>query len=196
MKPFWLVSLFLACSLLAVAAASPTPPVAVKFLTLFRDLRAAESQNGPARRHIAFAISATEINDYMRYALLTAPRPGLDSVNVKVFAANYISTFTVVDFDAVERWRPGTVPVLLRPVLRGKKSIWIDYRFHAAGSKASFSVEKAYYNNIRLPAFLVEKVIEIVASRQPEHYDTSKPLPLPFGLRQVWTENQIVKGEN
>jgi hypothetical protein len=42
----------------------------------------------------------------------------------------------------------------------------------------------------------VGKVIQIVAARQPEHYDTSKPLPLPFGLRQAWTENHIVKGNN
>jgi hypothetical protein len=39
-------------------------------------------------------------------------------------------------------------------------------------------------------------MIQIVAARQPEHYDSSKPLPLPFSLRNVWTENRIVKGNN
>jgi hypothetical protein len=32
--------------------------------------------------------------------------------------------------------------------------------------------------------------------RQPEHYDTSKPAPLPFGLRKVWTADQVVMDEN
>ncbi len=50
------------------------------------------------------------------------------------------------------------------------------------------------YGELRLPAFFVGKVIEIVAARQPEYYDTSKPLP--FGLRQAWTQNHIVKGNN
>jgi hypothetical protein len=107
------------------------------------------------------------------------------AVTVKVFANNYISTFTVVDFDAIEQWRPGTVPVLLRPVLNGKKAIWLDIRFQANNGAAAFSVEKAYFQRIRLPAFFVEKMIHIVAARQPEKYNTSKRLPLPFGLKQV-----------
>jgi hypothetical protein len=117
-------------------------------------------------------------------------------MQVKIFAHNYVSTFTVIDFDAVERWKAGTIPALLRPILRGKKSVWIDYRFQAANSMVSFSVEKAYYNDIRLPAFLVQEMIRIIAARQPEKYDTSKPLPLPFGLRRVSTADQVVMGEN
>ena len=178
-----------------LAAADPSP-VARKFLGLFQELREAEAQPPAARRHVSFALSDREINDYMLYALHATPRPGLDSVTVKIFPHNYVSTFTVVDFDAVERWKPGTIPGILRPALHGKQSIWVDYRFSAADSKITFSVEKAYYDKLRLPAFFVEKMIGIVAARQPEHYDTSKPLPLPFSLRNVWTENQLVKGNN
>jgi hypothetical protein len=29
----------------------------------------------------------------------------------------------------VEKWKPGTIPAILRPVLNGKKSILVDYRF-------------------------------------------------------------------
>ena len=178
------------------AADTSIPPVAQKFLAMFQDFRDARAQRASHPRYVAFALSDGEINDYMRYALRTAPRPGVDSVTVKIFPQNYVSTFTVVDFDAIERWKPGTIPALLRPILRGKQSIWVDYRFAAANSKIAFSVEKAYYDKLWLPAVFVGKVIQIVAARQPEHYDTSKPLPLPFGLRQAWTENHIVKGNN
>ena len=102
----------------------------------------------------------------------------------------------MVDFDAVEKWKPGTIPRVLRPILSGKKSVWVDYRFQAANSTVTFSVEKAYYGSVRLPAFFVQKMIQIVAARQPEKYDTSKPLPLPFGLVRVWTEEQVAMGEN
>jgi hypothetical protein len=181
---------------LRISAADPVPPVANKFLSLFDELRAAEAGGAGARRHVAFQLSETEINDYMRYALHATPRPGLDSLSVKVFPQNYVSTLTVVDFDAVERWKPGTVPGLLKPVLNGKKTIWVDYRFRVGDAKISFSVEKAYYQNVRLPAWLVEKMIGIVAARQPEKYDTSKPLPLPFGLRNLWTSGNKIGGEN
>ena len=185
-----------------VAAAAAEPPVAAspsaeKILRLFDNLRAAETARQAGRRQpVSFQLTDGEINEYMRYALKTAARPGIESVNVKLFANNYVSTFTLVDFDAVERWNPGAIPGLLRPVLSGKKSVWVDCRFQTTGGQATFSVEKAYYQNVRLPAFCVAKVIQIVAARQPEKYDTSKPLPLPFGLRQVWTADHAVMGQN
>jgi hypothetical protein len=49
----------------------------------------------------------------MRYALRTTPRPGVQSLTIKSsLPHNYVSTFTVVDFDAVERWKPGTIPIV------------------------------------------------------------------------------------
>jgi hypothetical protein len=181
----------------ATTEAVAPPPVALKFLGLFDQLRAAEIQNAHGvNQHVSFRLSDAEITDYMRYSLHALPRPGLQSVTVKIFPANYISTYTVVDFDAVERWHPGTIPALLRPVLSGRKTIWVDYRIQARNSLLTFSVEKAYYQDIRLPAFFVDKMIGIVAARQPEKYDTSKPLPIPFGLRQIWTSDHIIQGQN
>jgi hypothetical protein len=172
------------------AADAPIPPVAQKFLALSGELR----QSPP--RPVSFALSDAEITEYMRYALRVNPRPGLDSVNVKIFPQNYVSTFAVIDFDALERWKPGTIPMLMRPVLRGKQSIWVDYRFSTSDSKVKFTVERAYYDKLRLPAIFVEEMIHIVAARQPEHYDTSKPVPLPFNLRNLWTEGNTIKGNN
>lgn len=180
----------------AATEAAP-PPVVTKFVGLFDRLRAAQVQAAAGTpEHISFQLTEAEINDYMRYTLRATPRPGLNSVTVKLFPHNYVSTFTVVDFDAVERWRPGTIPAPLRLVLNGKKSVWVDCRFQADHSKMTFSVEKAYYQSLRLPAFLVEQMIQIVAARQPEKYDTSKPLAIPFGLRQVWTTEHVIQGEN
>jgi len=182
----------------ATAPAAPTPPpVAVKVLGLFDQLRQAQTKNAEGgHQKVNFRLSDGEINDYMRYALKATPRPGLDAVTVKVFPKDYISTFTMVDFDAVERWHPGTIPALLRPVLKGKKSIWVDYRIHAQNSQMTFEVEKARYENIPLPAFFVNKMIQLVAARQPEKYDTTKPVPIPFGLRQVATSDHIIEGHN
>jgi hypothetical protein len=195
LKKIGLVLVLLSGSRLPTADTS-TPPVAQKFLAIFQELREAQAQGASHPRYVSFALSDGEIDDYMHYALRTTPRPGVDSVTIKTFPQNYVSMFTVVDFDAIERWKPGTIPALLRPILHGKQSIWVDYRFTAADSKITFSVEKAYYDKVWLPTLFVGEVIRIVAARQPEHFDTSKPLPLPFGLRQAWTENHIVKGNN
>jgi hypothetical protein len=197
MKSAWLILVLVSARSLYAADAAPIPLVATKFLALFQDLRDAEAQKAAGKvRHVSFRISSSEIDDYMRWSLKATPRPGLESVTVKIFPHNYVSTFTIVDFDAVEKWKPGTIPGILRPVLNGKKSIWVDYRFGDDNGKMTFSVEKAYYGGLRLPAFFVQEMIKIVAARQPEKYDTSKPLPLPFGLRRIWTEEQFVLGEN
>ena len=197
MKSAWLVLALVSARLLYAADIAPIPPVATKFLALFQDLRDAEAQKAAGKiRHVSFSISSSEIDDYMRWSLKTTPRPGLESVTVKIFPHNYISTFAMVDFDAVEKWKPGTIPGILRPVLNGKKSIWVDYRFEDDNGKMTFSVEKAYYGGLRLPGFFVQEMIKIVAARQPEKYDASKPLPLPFGLRKVWTEDRFMMGEN
>ena len=174
------------------------PAAVTKVLELFDHLQTAQQQKarGQKPQHVGFNLTEQEINEYSAYALRTTPRPGLRSVSVKVFPNNYISTLTVIDFDAVERWKPGTIPTLLKPVLTGQKTIWMDYRFQAANGRTTFSVEKAYFEKLRLPAFFIEKMIQIVASRQPEHYDTTKPLPLPFGLEKVWTNEHAVAGEN
>jgi hypothetical protein len=186
--------LLLVC--LGLPAAEPVPPVAARFLALFDQLRDAQARPSASRPRVTVALPEQDLNEYMKYSLRATPRPGLESTTIKIFPQNYISTFAVVDFDAIEKWKPGTIPTLLRPVLRGKQSVWVDYRFGTENSTLKFSVEKAYFGSLRLPSFLVEKMIAIVASRQPEHYDTSKPLPLPFGLQQLWTEGQTLKGHN
>jgi hypothetical protein len=169
--------------LLSTAAAADMP-------ALFDRLR-----NAKPDEQVSFQLTESEINDYMVESLKKTPRPGVDAVKVKFFPDNYASTFTWVDFDAVERWKPGTIPVVLKPVLNGKKSIWVDVRFQAGNGNATFTIEKAYFNDIRIPALAVEKMLQVLASRQPEHYDTSKPVPLPFGLKRVWTKEKLVGGE-
>jgi hypothetical protein len=169
-----------------------TSPVVTKFLTLFDQLRAAEASKARGiYQHVAFQLSDSEINEYMRSSLKTTPRPGMESMTMKIFPNNYISTYTVVDFDAVERWHPGTIPTLLKPVLTGKKSIWVDYRIHAQDSKISFSVEKAYYQNIRMPAYFVDKMIQIVGKSTTR----ANRCRFPSGLRQLSTADHVIQGQ-
>ncbi len=168
------------------------PPAVTKVLGLFGALNQAQS----TKQKIQFQLTETEVNEYLQHARTVNPRPGLDRMTVKFFPGNYVSTFTVIDFDMVEQARPGTVPMLLKPVLSGKKEVWIDVRLNATGGFSTFSVEKAYFQSIRLPAFMVEKMINVVGARQKEKFDTSKPVPLPFGLKQVVTGDKTVSGQN
>ena len=178
--------------------APPAAPAVDKMLGLFKALQAAEAEKlrGVAPARVSFSFTEGEINEYMQYSLGQTSRPGVKSVTVKLFPRNYISTFTVLDLDAVERWKPGTIPSLLRPLLNGQKTLWVDYRFQTRSGTMTFTVEKSYYQNVRLPALLEQEIIHIVAARQPEKYDTFRPMPLPFGVREVTTADHTVAGTN
>lgn len=179
----------------AKLAPPPAPSVAVspavvKVLGLLDRLRATFPQP------VSFHLTESEINEYLAFALRRTPRPGIESVTVKIFPHNYVSTFTVVDFDALNRWNPELIPIFLRPLLNGRKTIWLDYRFQIRNGRATFSIEKAYCGDVSLPPWFVRKLIQTVAALQPERIDTEQPFPLPFGLREVRTFEHAVAGHN
>ena len=107
-----IVCLAAAMALAAAPVSGPSPAVP-KVLDLFpaaanrRAVRRREKQ--PIDR-VQFQLTEAEVNEYAQYALHVTPRPGLESLTVKIFPQNYYSTYTVIDFDAVERWKPGTIP--------------------------------------------------------------------------------------
>lgn len=178
-------------ALMAGAIAAGQPPVE-KVLRLFADLTQAQRSGQKVR----FRLTEAEVNTYLVYSRQAHPRPGLDRMSVRFLAGNYISTVTVVDFDMVEAARPGTVPPILRPVLSGKRELGVDVRVRAENGLGTYRVERATFEGIPLPAFLVEKMIEVLAARQTEKWDTTKPVPLPFGLRSVTASEKLLAGEN
>jgi hypothetical protein len=200
MKPAVAFSLLLAIapSFPAATVDSSAPPVAARVLDLFDHLHTAHEAtlSGGRFQLVAFQLSESEINDYLAYALKANPRPGVNSISVKLSSDGYISTLTTLDFDSLEQWQPGTIPPILRKVLKGQKSISVDFRIHADNSNMTFSVEKARFEDTPLPAIFVEKMIQIMAARQPEHYDTTRPLPIPFDVRKVWTTEHTLQGHN
>lgn len=149
-----------------------------------------------ANRKVTATLTENDLNAYLAENLRETGRQGVNSIRLSLLPDNYISSFTVIDFDAVERWRPGTVPMLLRPVLRGRKAIQVDARFRAEGGKFTYQIEKGLFEKIPIPPSLMEKVIEIVASRQPERYDVNRPIPLPPNVQRVWTSQGMMTVEN
>jgi hypothetical protein len=182
---------------LALAAHGESPAV-TKVLNLFNSLNQAQAAKaaGQPVQKVNFALTDAEVNEYLRHARTVNPRPGLDNMRVQFYPSNYVATLVTIDFDAVEKFRPGTVPTLLRPILSGKRAVQVDVRLQPANGATTFSVEKASFESIRIPAFVVEQMIAAVASRQKEKYDTTKPVPLPFGLRTISTDQGKVTGAN
>jgi hypothetical protein len=169
-----------------------------KMLDLFDCLRKAETEQAAHRPvpHVESRFTDGEVNEYMVYALKTTPRPGVKSIHVQFADGNYIATTVMADLDALERWKPGTIPGALRWVLSGTKSLRVDLQFKQTADKlVGLSVEKAYYQDVRIPALVVQEMMKTLAARQPEHFDLNH-LVLPMGLRRLWTTGHTISAMN
>jgi hypothetical protein len=169
-----------------------------RMLGFFESLRNAgrEQEAHRAVPHVEARFADGEVNEYLAYALKTAPRPGVKSIHVECADGNYIATTVVADLDALERWKPGTIPPALRWALSGTKTLRVDVRFRQSTDRlVGLTVEKAYYQDLRVPALVVQEMMRTLAARQPEHYDTNN-LTLPMGLRRMWTTGRTISATN
>jgi hypothetical protein len=187
-----LLGLSLASQPAAVRPAAGHPASVQKVLALFADLKQAKA----SKKKVRFQLTESEVNEYLFYTTRANPRPGLHRMRVKLYPGNYISTFSIIDFDAVELAAPGTIPPLLRPILSGRREVAIDLRLHTNNGHGTASIEKAYFDSVRVPARVMEKVINSIGSTETEEVDLSQPAPLPFGLREVRTAARLLEGEN
>jgi hypothetical protein len=190
--------------ILALSFCFPLVPPAVaggpveRMLGFFDSLREAgrEQEAHRAVPHVEARFTDGEVNEYLAYALRTVPRPGVKAIRIECADGNYIATTVVADLDALERWRPGTISFVLRWALSGIKTLRVDLRFRQTTDwLVGLSVEKAYYQDLRIPAWLVQEMMRILAAHQPEHYDTDR-LMLPMGLRRVWTAGRTISAMN
>jgi len=180
----------------APAKAADSSPYVAQVQDLLSSLGKFDQSGRPAAQKIGFELPEITINQYLVYVLRTRPRPGLSSMKVTLSASNQVSTETEIDFDEVQKWSPGIFPELLRPLLNGKRTIKADVQFDSKEGFFNFSLKdaqgpdgKAIVNKVMMG------VLQALGSRQPESVDPSKPIPLPFGLKRVWTEKQLLCGE-
>jgi hypothetical protein len=147
-------------------------------------------------QEIGFQFPENEINEYLAYSLRTKPRPGISRAAVKLLPNDEIAALIEIDFDTLKKWPSWSMPALLEPLLSGRRAIRVDAQFHASDGALTFTLNGAYAPNgsVILNKFMLD-MIQSVAIHQPEWYDTSRPVPLPFGLEKVWTQNQLVGGE-
>jgi hypothetical protein len=197
----------------SLAAQSPAPkaektaaaaPVAVPEFSpgvnmiqdLLTSLGKFDQEGRPAGRKVGFEIPERALNEYVAYTLRNRPRPGITSMTVMLLPKNQISSDIEIDFDAVQKWNPGIFPEAVRGFLTGKRTVHTDLKFEVKNGAVSFDLKdatgpdgKAIVNKV------MTAVLQALGSQQPESYDTSKPIPLPFGLKRIWTDKQLLCGE-
>ena len=168
----------------------PITPAVAKVLNIYGELLAKPPH------HVEFELTEAEVNEYARYSIRTLRRPGIEDVNVKLLPGDNVSVSAVIDFDALERERPGTIPAVFQPLLNGKKRVSLDVHFRAQDGSARLEVQKAVYQDVALPQFLARKMVQVIGYLQPEKINTDDEFPLPAGVKKLSTAAAEVRGSN
>src|ERR1039458_10860480 len=76
-----------------------------RMLGFFDSLRKAGTEQAAHRAvpHVEARFADGEVNEYLAYALKTAPRPGVKSIRIDCADGNYIATTVVADLRSEER---------------------------------------------------------------------------------------------
>jgi hypothetical protein len=144
-------------------------------------------------QEIYFEFPEYVLNEYLSYSLKTTPRPGIEQVRVKLKGQDHASISVVFNLDRIGDWAP-ILPNLLRPMLGEFRQIDFDIFFEVRDSKVAFRFANSSGQEDPAIDALLRTLVNVVMLHQPERYDTSQPIPLPCGLRRLWTTAQIVGG--
>jgi hypothetical protein len=149
----------------------------------------------PARK-LGFEIPERAVNEYLAYSLHNRPRPGISAITVTLLPKNDISATIEIDFSSVKQWAPELLPEPLRPLLSGKQTLQLNAHFEVKNGSFTFALKDVHGPDSKpLANKIMTDLLQSLGSHQPESYDASKPITLPFGLKRVWTEKQAVFGE-
>lgn len=147
-------------------------------------------------RKIGFEIPERAVNEYLAYSLRNRPRPGISAITVTLLPKNDISATIEIDFNSIKQWVPELLPEPLRPLLSGKQALQLNAHFESKGGSFTFTLKDVHGPDGKpLANKIMTDLLQSLGSHQPESYDAAKPISLPFGLKRVWTEKQVVLGE-
>jgi hypothetical protein len=151
----------------------------------------------PARkgRRVTFEFSEAELNEYLAYSLTVRPRPGIRKVSVHIDADDGFSVRAVMDFAAIVKWHAWILPQAVKETASSEPVVEMDVKFSAHDGFGTFQLKRVQGLGGALSPEVAMWVIQAISLHQPEYYDTMRPIPLPFGLKRIWTGPGSVSGD-
>jgi len=152
--------------------------------------------HGRRTQKVTFEFTDDEINEYLAYSLRIKPRSGIKGLAVRFFPDNEVSALATIDFAGVQKWNDWLIPEALRPALLGtQRPVQVDIKFQATDGFGTFKLKNVSGpGDAVIPKAAMEWIIEAIALHQPEWYDTTRDISLPFHLQRIWTSKQSLFG--
>jgi hypothetical protein len=144
----------------------------------------------PQAQRVAFEFPEAVLNAYLASALKQRPRPGIESATLKILPGNRVSVDAVVDLDALDQRPKG-----MAEELKGAQPVAAELKFQVSNGAVKLTCDKFVLAGATLPPPVAAELIRILGAMQPEKFDTSRPVPLPFGLNRLSTTDGSISGD-
>ena len=182
----------------APVEASPADPLAAAkpVLDLLSSLEKFDHDGRNPAQRVGFELPESAVNDYIAYVLRTRPRPGIRALHASLLPKNEIAFDAEIDLDAIAQWNSLIPAEMLKKLFQGKVTVRLNVGFEVTGGMVKLIwKDPAEPQANAIPASVMPMLLQIIGAHQPEAFDISKPIPLPFGLQRIWTDKQSLGGE-
>jgi hypothetical protein len=178
------------------AATPPDPNAAARpVLDVLASLTKFDQTGRNPAEKISFELPEGAINEYLAYSLRTRPRPGIDAVHVSLLPENQMAVEVKIDFDAIWKWN-SSMPAALHSLFKGKQTMRLNLEFAVHDGRVTLMWKDARApNGGAVLNGAVAGLLQVIGAHQPEGYDPTRPIPLPYGLKRIWTNKQVFGGE-
>jgi hypothetical protein len=179
--------------LLPLYAQDAQPGISPVLQTL-GDLWEYERAGRPPNQRLSFEFPEAYINLYLSTSLKLKPRPGLSSLSVELLPGNRIVATAKVDIRRLMAGDGEMIPSNLRSQLMLAGSLKAEFDFRIESGLLTFAVKPIPSEGLDVPNLVLERIIRSLASIQPEKLDISRPITLPWGIKDLYTRAKLLGG--
>lgn len=134
------------------------------------------------KRSERFVFTGEELNAFADAVIQGEKRLGVEKLRLGLKQDGF-SARAVINMDEVQL--SGIAFRMFRAVMSGMQTLEAEGKFTTANGKGVCKITSSSFNNLPVPAWLVNAVIGYLGKRQPPHIDISEPFDLPYGIRDV-----------
>jgi hypothetical protein len=130
-----------------------------------------------------FVLTEKDLNDWAAFAMKSKKRLGVQSIQIKLQDRGAFHTTARINMNDVKL--EGFAFRMFKSVLYGTQTLEADGLLTAQNGKARYEVQKASFNSIWVPAWLVNSVIGYLGSKQPPNIDITEEFQIPYEVKEI-----------
>jgi hypothetical protein len=191
MKPrrsfnYLVLPLVFVVSVLSASAGSAATPAekAARVDAIFQSLQEHPPEGTTLPKNSILSITEDELNAYIDQTYRSKPKGGLRSASVKLLNENRVSADGVINVEDLKTENSMALKMITL-LFSGDQALHVEAKLLFQGNTVFYELERAQLNKITLPNLLVEKLIEILARKQSQKTDVTKPVPLSSKIKHV-----------